>query len=137
MRIPLGLALLWAATVHAQQPVSVWDGVYTQEQAGRGKAVYSQSCASCHGEALDGKGTAPPLAGAYFRGNWDGLTVDDLFERIQTSMPADQPGKLSREQTAAVLTFLLTSNGIPAGPKELPTDAGALQKILFQAAKSK
>ena len=96
-----------AATVYAQQSASVWDGVYTQEQANRGKTLYSKECASCHGQALDGSGQAPPLTGADFKGNWNGQTVDDLFEKMQTSMPADQPGKLSREQNADILAFLL------------------------------
>jgi mono/diheme cytochrome c family protein len=133
----IGLVLFLTATVHAQQPASVWDGVYTQKQADRGKALYNQNCASCHGATLDGSGTAPPLAGADFKANWNGQTVDDLFEKIQTSMPADQPGKLGREQNADILAFLLTSNGFPAGAKDLPTDAAVLQKIQFQAAKPK
>jgi S-disulfanyl-L-cysteine oxidoreductase SoxD len=137
MKITIGLVFFLAVTVHAQQSVSVWDGVYTQEQANRGKALYGQQCASCHGEALDGNGTAPPLAGADFKGNWNGQTADDLFEKIQTSMPADQPGKLSRDQNAGILAFLLASNGFPAGPKDLPTDAAALAKIRFEAAKGK
>jgi S-disulfanyl-L-cysteine oxidoreductase SoxD len=134
MRIAIGLVLL-AATVQAQESASVWDGVYTQEQAARGKAVYARECASCHGAGLNGSGQAPPLAGADFEGDWNGQTADDLFEKMQTSMPADRPGQLSREQNADILAFLLSSNGFPAGPKELPTDAAALQKIKFELAK--
>jgi S-disulfanyl-L-cysteine oxidoreductase SoxD len=102
-----------------------------------GKALYGKQCASCHGAALDGSGQAPPLAGADFKGDWNGQTTDDLFEKMQTSMPADRPGQLSREQNADILAFLLSSNGFPAGQKELPADAAALQKIRFQTAKPK
>jgi mono/diheme cytochrome c family protein len=138
MRVrPVGPALLLTIALCAQPATSVWDGVYTQEQANRGKALYGQNCASCHGSALDGSGTAPPLAGADFKGNWNGQTADDLFEKMQTSMPADQPGKLSREQNADILAFLLTSNGFPAGSKELPADAAVLAKIRFEAAQGK
>jgi len=133
----IGPTFLLAMAIYAQPAASVWDGVYSQEQANRGRALYGQNCASCHGSALDGSGTAPPLAGADFKGNWNGQSVDDLFEKIQTSMPADQPGKLSREQNADILAFLLTSNGFPAGSKGLPTDAAALAKIRFEAAKEK
>jgi mono/diheme cytochrome c family protein len=135
VRIAIGLFIIVAAAVYAQQSASVWDGVYTQQQASRGKTLYSQECASCHGEALDGSGQAPPLAGADFKGNWNGQTVDDLFEKIQSSMPGDKPGKLSREQNADILAFLLGFNGFPAGSKELPSDAAALQKIRFETAK--
>jgi S-disulfanyl-L-cysteine oxidoreductase SoxD len=137
MRIAIGFVLLMAATVHAQQLASVWDGVYAQEQASRGKALYGQACASCHGATLDGTGQAPPLAGPDFKGNWNGQTADDLFEKMQTSMPADQPGRLSREQNAEILAFLLASNGFPAGSKDLPSDAASLQKIRFESVKPK
>jgi mono/diheme cytochrome c family protein len=135
VRIKLGLFIIVAATVWAQSSASLWDGVFTQEQASRGKTLYSKECASCHGQALDGSGQAPPLSGADFKSNWNGQTVDDLFEKMQASMPADQPGKLSREQNADILAFVLGFNGFPAGSKELPADAAALQKIRFETAK--
>ena len=116
---------------------SVWDGVYTPGQADRGKALYAQNCASCHGATLDGGGAAPPLAGADFKTNWSGQTAGDLFEKTQTTMPADKPGKLSPEQTADILAFLLASNAFPAGSEELPTDAVALATIRIEAAKPK
>ena len=37
-----------------QPTASVWDGVYTEEQAGRGQALYAKECASCHGASLSG-----------------------------------------------------------------------------------
>lgn len=135
MRIAIGLVLL-AAILYAQS-ASVWDGVFTQEQSTRGKAAYAKECASCHGAQLDGSGQAPPLAGADFKGDWNGQTADDVFEKMQTSMPADRPGQLTREQNADILAFLLSANGFPAGPKELPTDAAVLQKIRFEASKPK
>ncbi|MGA2214103.1 MAG: c-type cytochrome [Bryobacteraceae bacterium] len=135
MRIALGLFMIVAATVCAQTAASVWDGVYTPEQAGRGKAVYQKECASCHGATLNGSGQAPPLSGADFKSNWNGQTADDLFEKMQTTMPGDQPGRLSRAQNADILAFLLASNGFPAGSKELPSEAAALQKIRFEVTK--
>jgi mono/diheme cytochrome c family protein len=132
----MGLSLLTMA-LYAQPATSVWDGVYTQAQADRGRALYGQQCASCHGATLDGGGAAPPLAGSDFKGDWNGQTADDLFEKIQTSMPADKPGTLSRGQNADILAFLFMSNGFPAGQKDLPTDAAVLAKIHFEAAKEK
>lgn len=115
----------------------MWDGVYTSQQSDRGKSLYQKACSSCHGASLDGSGAVPPLAGPDFKGNWNGQTADDLFEKMQTSMPADQPGRLSREQNADILAFLFASNGFPTGQKELPTDAAVLQKIRFESAKPK
>jgi S-disulfanyl-L-cysteine oxidoreductase SoxD len=135
VRITIGFVIFLAATLRAQHTTSVWDGVYTQQQADRGTTVYQKECASCHGAALDGIGTAPPLAGPDFKGNWNGQTADDLFEKMQTSMPADQPGRLSREQNADILAFLLRSNGFPPGHKDLPSDPAELAKIRIEAAK--
>jgi hypothetical protein len=50
-------------------------------------------------------------------------------------MPGDQPGKLSREQNADILAFLLGFNGFPTGQKDLGPDAASLQKIRFETAK--
>jgi mono/diheme cytochrome c family protein len=135
MRIVIWLAVFLGIALQAQQPASVWDGVYTSQQADRGKAVYQKECSSCHGAMLDGRGTAPPLVGDDFKSNWNGQTAGDLFEKMQTSMPADQPGRLSREQNADILAFLLASNAFPAGEKELSADAAVLAKIRFEAVK--
>src|SRR5205809_5172589 len=58
---------------------SVWDGVYTSEQAKRGEEVYRGQCASCHGAKLEGVEDAPSLAGKGFLEGWDGLTAGALF----------------------------------------------------------
>ena len=34
----------------AQEARSVWDGVFTEAQADRGKVLYGRECASCHGD---------------------------------------------------------------------------------------
>jgi mono/diheme cytochrome c family protein len=134
MRFVTGLIIFTAAIVLAQESASVWDGIYMQEQATRGKALFSDKCQGCHGTALEGK-TGPQLAGDTFKGNWSGLTADDLFEYINKSMPRGQPASLSRDQTADLVAFLFTSNGFPAGRKELPKDVASLQKIRFEAGK--
>ena len=42
---------------------SVWDGLFTEEQAQRGEPLYRANCASCHGDTLKGSGETPPLSG--------------------------------------------------------------------------
>jgi len=114
---------------------SVWDGVYSSAQAKRGQALYAKACASCHREDLEGHGPTPSLAGSEFRDRWDGQTLDDLFEKMQATMPGDHPGSLSREDNGAILAFILRSNEMPAGEKDLTTDSDSLAKIRFTAAK--
>jgi mono/diheme cytochrome c family protein len=111
---------------------SVWDGVYTVEQASRGGALYAQRCARCHAQDLTGGEIAPALNSGEFKSNWTGLTIDDLFERIKVSMPQDNPGSLSRQQTADVVAFVLSRNGFPGGKTELAREAEVLKTIRFE-----
>jgi len=114
---------------------SVWDGVYTQEQAERGHSLYNRNCASCHGDELAGGDVPPPLAGSGFLANWNGLTVGDLFERIRRSMPQDDPGRLSRQQNADVVAYIFSFNKFPAGKTELAHDTEVLKQIRIEANK--
>jgi S-disulfanyl-L-cysteine oxidoreductase SoxD len=123
------------AALVAFQERTVWDGVYTAEQAKRGAALYADNCASCHGLALTGGESAPPLTGGEFMSNWSGLTLGDLFDRIRVSMPADRPGTLSREQTTGILAHILNVGEFPAGTAELSTQAEILKQIRIEAVK--
>jgi S-disulfanyl-L-cysteine oxidoreductase SoxD len=114
---------------------SVWDRVYTQEQADRGQTLYNKECASCHAETLTGGESAPALAGDEFLSNWNGLSVGELFERIRTTMPQNNPGKLSRSVNVDIISYLLNANKFPAGKDELPTDTQKLNQIKIEAAK--
>jgi cytochrome c len=136
--VPVLLLAGWVFCLSGQDkaPSSVWDGIYTNEQAARGEAAYRGACASCHGAKLEGRGQTPPLAGADFTSDWDGMSVGDLFEKIQLSMPADRPGQLSEGQNAGILAYLLKFNAFPPGARELPANADALRGILFDAERS-
>ncbi len=118
-------------------PTSVWDGIYTADQAKTGEGAYSQACSSCHGEKLDGGGPSPPLAGSDFLASWYGSSVGELFERIQGSMPADRPGSISKEKNAAILAYILQFNDFPSGSKDLAADPAALKRIRIQAKSAK
>jgi mono/diheme cytochrome c family protein len=114
---------------------SVWDGVYNAEQTRRGETAYLSACASCHGTALEGGDMTPPLVGGAFTSNWNDLTVGDLFERIRTTMPLDTPGRLSRQQNADTIAFILKANGWPAGTAELQAEQAVLKQIRIAAVK--
>jgi mono/diheme cytochrome c family protein len=119
----------------AEAARSVWDGVYTEEQGKRGEEMYRKECASCHGESLVGGGGAAPLTGGAFLSNWNGLTVGDLFERIRKTMPQGALGKLTKQQDADVLAYLLSFNKFPAGKTELQRQVEFLKEIKFEATK--
>ena len=133
----LGAMVFVLGLAAAQSTASVWDGVYSDQQAERGAALYQTACASCHGDKLQGKGQTPALVGTDFVMNWSGMTVGDLFDKIQTSMPADKPGSLSREQNASLVAYLLSANKFPSGKAELSSDAEHLRQIRLEATPAK
>ena len=128
------VVLLVAGPAQAQT-VSIWDGVYSEDQAARGNTGFAARCANCHGASLGGTGEAPALAGPQFLSDFDGLSLGDLFDRIRTTMPQDNPDSLTRDQYADILAFLLKANGMPAGAKELDRRSEYLKAIGFSATK--
>src|SRR5690349_16111905 len=132
MKLMMAVVVFAAAQAAA---ATVWNGVYTDAQAQRGSAIYGDRCASCHAPDLTGMDQAPPLSGSDFNTNWNDLSLNDLFERIRVSMPADNPGSLERQQVADVMAFILSKGTFPAGQTELPADAEALKAIKFVATK--
>jgi len=131
----IGCLALLASVATAQSTRSVWDGVYTEEQAKRGFDVYHQSCVHCHGPSLEGGEIAAALVGPTFMSNWNGVSVGDLFERTRTSMPQDKPGTLSRQNMADVLAFVFSQNKMPPGRAELARQPEMLKLIQFDAVK--
>ena len=119
------------STLLAQQGTrSAKDGVFTAEQAKRGELLYGDACAACHDPKLVG-GIGPALAGKDFLGAWKDKPVAEVFTKIKVEMPLTAPGTLSPEQTADVVSFILSANQFPAGATALPTDATPLKDILI------
>jgi hypothetical protein len=120
-------------TVVGSQVRSVWDGVYTLDQAKRG-ALKSGLCVQCHGDGFIG-GPAPELTGTAFATSWNGRTVGDLFDLIRLTMPDDDPGSLSREVYADLVAYILAANKFPAGSTEISTEIEPLKLIRIDASK--
>ena len=132
----LAIAVAGMGVANTQEsPRTVWDGVFNDEQAKRGQAVFVEECSVCHGRDLEGADMTPALTGGGFMSNWDGLTVGDLVDRIRISMPLNRPGTLSRQQNADVVAYILRFNQFPSGKEELPRDAQAQKQILFRASR--
>jgi mono/diheme cytochrome c family protein len=113
---------------------TVWDGVYTDAQAERGLAVSKATCSACHGEGLVGS-PDPPLVGDPFLGVWSGRSVAELFDKIQTTMPGNEPGTLGPQQVADAVAYILKVNNFPAGSTDIGTDKEALKDIRIRSQK--
>ena len=101
---------------------------FTRAQAVAGKAAYDASCAVCHGTTLVNGAYGTPLSGPYFRQQWSGRTVADLFEKTRTTMPPTGAGTLPAATYAAIVAYVLEVNGDVAGDAELPVDAARMQQ---------
>jgi len=130
------LALGGAVVARAQMAErNVWSGVYTEEQATRGKAAYAEHCAACHGATLSGIDVAPALAGATFIGNWNNTSAADLFDRIKSTMPLNDPGSLGGRTVSDIEAFIFQSNGFPAGELALPPNQMMMTNVKITARK--
>jgi mono/diheme cytochrome c family protein len=116
----------------AQTTKTARDRVYSEVQAGRGRVIFTAQCASCHGQALQGD-AAPPLVGDDFLADWGSQPLSELVNKIQRTMPADKPGKLTREQATDLVALILQSGKFPAGPAELASNEAALKAITIAA----
>jgi len=132
-----GVALFGASGIVLAQgsAKTIWDGAYTTAQAARGKTAYTNNCSRCHGSSLEGMDEIPALSGSHLMVDFDGQTAGDLVHRIQTTMPMDNPGTLAPQTVTDIASYILQSNGAPAGNTELSTDPSAQSLIRFTAVK--
>jgi S-disulfanyl-L-cysteine oxidoreductase SoxD len=107
-------------------------GVYTDAQAARGKAFYSDMCLQCHGGELEGVEEDPALAGRRFLSHWDKRSVGALHAYIDKAMPPGNGGALGAVAEADVVAYILSRNGFPAGSSPLPADPTGLNGIALK-----
>ena len=101
----------------------------------RGKSVFADNCAACHGDngqggikdrLVGGQGTLASNMPVKTVGSfWPYATT--LFDYIHRAMPYQEPGSLSIDDTYAVAAYILNLNGII--PAEGRLDKGNLAKV--------
>ena len=130
------------ASHRAERADTIWDGVYTAEQARRGQEIFNTECSYCHRDDLtggffdNGIGRAPALAGPGAFGSsltdrWKDLAVGDMVADIASTMPQQKPASLTLKAYVDVVSYLFSKNGLPAGTTELPTDIDTLGTLLI------
>ena len=140
MKITLAILVVSASAIGAlADPTAqggpartVWDGVYSEAQAVRGKALSEAQCAYCHQSDLRGQGFAPGLIEDTFISRWQDGNLGDLFAIVKGTMPQDKPASLTDDEYAAIVAFLLQANRYPAGQQDLRADPAALKGVLFK-----
>ena len=123
------MAIAVTTRVHAQAPADaddarIWAGVYTTEQAQRGKNIYEAYCTRCHGLNLlggrQGGVGGPALKDANFWVSWERAPLSTLYSKVQRTMPLDSPASLREDDYTDVVAFMLAENTFPAGKTPLP-----------------
>ncbi|HEY5617459.1 MAG TPA: cytochrome c [Vicinamibacterales bacterium] len=127
------LVAVFSPTGHAQQSRTVSDGVYTTEQAQRGAQLYTAQCGACHGAKLEGV-VGPMLTGDGFVAAWGGRSLSELVDKIQNTMPLQEPGTLTRPQSIDIAAHMLQVGSFRSGQAAL-TDA-SLKQTMFPAART-
>lgn len=100
-------------------PASV--GVFTAEQAAKGKDIYLTNCVSCH--------TPADHTGGGFWSDLVGKRVSKFYKYLRENMPQDNAGAISDDDYASVVAYILQLNGLPPGATPLSTDTLKLSKI--------
>ncbi len=96
------------------------------EQSDRGRSVYLNSCAKCHGQQGEG-GDGPRLIGSP-NGLPDYKTAQGLFDFVSSQMPNDDPGTLKTEEYWDILAFILDANRLlPPDTVLGPDNAGNIR----------
>jgi S-disulfanyl-L-cysteine oxidoreductase SoxD len=133
----LCVAIGWVSGTSAQPAApagrTVWDGVYTAEQAKRGNTLFLANCAECHGPSLQG-GSGKALAGEVFWTDWREQTVDALLTYVSKNMPFSEDGSLAGTLSPStyvdIVAHMLSTNELPAGTQELTANSSVGVKII-------
>lgn len=112
------------AFAFSQSNRSVWDGVYSDRQANRGRNVYETACASCH--------EPDELRGDVFMSEWKGRTVEEYFDYLWKNMPKGNPESLPRAEYGDVIAYIFRQNTFPAGRNDLDTRPENLRLIRIE-----
>lgn len=115
-------ALLVTPTSRATaQPRTTMAGVYTADQATKGREVFNSNCLGCH--------TTASHQGTAFQLKWFGRPLYDLYDFLSQAMPKAAPGSLTEDEYVWVTAYILRLNGMPAGRTELNAEPSWLKAV--------
>jgi S-disulfanyl-L-cysteine oxidoreductase SoxD len=110
-------ATTWRVDAQSAEP-RIWQGVFSEAQAARGKEVFTANCVRCHAQDLAGV-TAPALKGDRFFQTFGSEPLDRLFLKVRDTMPPTYGDTVTDQNKLDAVTYILQYNGFPSGPSEL------------------
>lgn len=106
------LCVAMAVSVQGQTTSTVWNSVYTAEQAKRGATIFKDNCSVCHAEDLTGA-DGPALKGELFTLLWEGRSLCKLFQRLRRMPP--RKAALPLEESRDALAFITSGERVSRG----------------------
>lgn len=98
----------------AGEPTTL-DGVYSEAQAQRGRAVFEAVCVECH--------TTDDWTEDNFLARWNGESLWRFWHYIYEQMPEGEPPyTLTRQQVSDATAYIFSLNGVPTGSSDLGTE---------------
>lgn len=112
--------------------VTIWDKVFTQEQADAGKALYTANCQTCHGKTGRGGPGGPPITGVALNKKWADTTLLDIYSFAHAYMPPGKAGTIGTEQDYVnIVSYILEMHGAEPGDKTLEYNEDTLGNIFI------
>ena len=116
---------VWLGGQTSSPHKTVWDGVYSAEQAARGEEAYKERCSRCHGGKLEGT-QGNGLVGSDFMERWREDSMSSLYEFVSRNMPPAQRGAgrplIPVPTYLDILAYVLAQNQFPAGANSLAAE---------------
>ena len=109
------------AVAGVRQGPSTADGLYTTDQATKGKELFAEKCGSCH--------NPEQFTGAEWTRAYVGRPLSEVSGAM-AEMPLDNPGSLTAEEVASLIGYYLSMNKYPLGQTALSGEPEALKAIM-------
>lgn len=110
---------------------TIFDGVFTEDQADRGARFFGTDCSGCHGNTARGTTGAPGLIAYTFDNKYANQPLYTYFDYMRTNMPPGNAGWFTDQEYADITAYLLELHGAPAGDTELEGTEEALSQIMI------
>lgn len=109
---------------------TIWDGVFTAEQAIAGGALYTKYCQGCHGKTGRGTPGGPGVTGANLNKAWEETSLLDFYLFAHGNMPPGNAGRIGNEQDYVnIVAYIMEMHGAEPGESKLVWNEDQLSNI--------
>ena len=96
---------------------TVWNGIFTPDQALRGQEAFDLHCMRCHQSDIDAGNPDARFRGHMFMERWREYDLESLYDFIRLTMPRRDPGKFDRRHVRRHRGPRPDGERFPSGPR--------------------